>query len=311
MSLDLEPDDAQRAIHDELARFAGERCGEARLKTQVGVFDADLWRELADFGVLALATPEGDGGAAELCLACEALGAAVFPGPLCASVLAAQILPEAERREVTAGRAIVSLGTPPLMPFAPVATLFLAHDGDRVRRATPRGEIAPEATLGGEPWGRVALELGQPLPASARAFALHGVAFAAYTAAAGAALVARAAEHARTRRQFGRAIGEFQAVSHPLADCVIRCDAARLLARAAACAIDTDQADAAARAAAARLSARAAALDAAHTTHQVFGAQGIAIEGPVFHVSRRIRQLASQPPDDTRARAAVLAPYAA
>jgi len=311
VSLDLEPDDAQRAIHDELARFAAERCGEAFLKAHVDRFAIDVWRELAALGVLALATPEGDGGAAELCLACEALGAAVFPGPLCASVLAAQILPEAERREVTAGRAIVSLGTPPLLPFAPVATLFLAQDGDAIRLATPRGEVAPHATLGGEPWGRVALDLGDELPASERAFAVHDVALAAYTAAAGAALVARAAEHARTRRQFGRTLGEFQAVSHPLADCAIRCDAARILARAAACAIDADEPDAATRAASARLSARAAALEAAHTTHQAFGAQGIALEGPVFHVSRRIRQLASQPPGDTRARAAVLAPYAA
>ena len=311
MSLDLEPDDAQRAIHGELARFCADRASEAELKQHVGAFSADLWRDLAALGVLALATPEGDGGAGELCLACEALGAAVFPGPLCASVLAAQILPEPERREVIAGRAIVSLGAPPLMPFAPVANLFLAQDGDRIRRGTPRGEVAPEATLGGEPWGRVALELGDPIPASERAFALHDVAFAAYTAAAGAALVARAAEHARTRKQFGRAIGEFQAVSHPLTDCAIRCDAARLLARAAACAVDLDERDLAVRAAAARLSARAAALGAAHTAHQVFGAQGIALEGPVFHVSRRIRQLASQPPDDVRARAAVLAPYAA
>jgi alkylation response protein AidB-like acyl-CoA dehydrogenase len=311
VSLDLEPDDAQRAIHDELARFCAERCGEARLKEQAGRFAADLWRGLADLGVLALATPEGDGGAAELCLACEALGAAVFPGPICASVLAAQILPEAERRDVTSGRAIVSLGTPPLLPFAPVATLFLALDGDTVRRATARGEVAPEATLGGEPWGRVALELGESLPASALAFAVHDVAFAAYTAAAGAALVVCAAEHARTRRQFGRTIGEFQAVSHPLADCAMRCDAARILARAAACAIDGDEPDIAPRAAAAALSARAAAQGAAHTAHQVFGAQGIALEGPVFHVSRRIRQLASQPPGDLRARAAVLALYAA
>ena len=311
MSLDLEPDDAQQAIHDELARFAAERCGEALLKTQVDRFAVGLWRELAALGVLALATPEGDGGAAELCIACEALGAAVFPGPICASVLAAQILLEAERRAVTAGRAIVSVGAPPLMPFAPVATLFLALDGDRIHRATPRGEVVPHATLGGEPWGRVELELGEALPASDRVFAVHDVAFAAYTAAAGAALVARAAEHARTRRQFGRAIGEFQAVSHPLADCAIRSDAARILARAAACAIDADEPDAAIRAAAARLSARAAALDAAHTAHQIFGAQGIAIEGPVFHLSRRIRQLASQPPGDLRARAAVLAPYAA
>jgi alkylation response protein AidB-like acyl-CoA dehydrogenase len=309
--IDLELDDAQRAIHDELSRFCADRCGEPELKALDGRFPADLWRELAALGVLALATPEGDGGAAELCAACEALGAAVFPGPLCASVLAAQLLPEAERRDVTSGRAIVSLGHPPLMPFAPHAQIFLALDGEGVRHARPRGPVEALSTLGGEPWGRVELELGDALPDAERAFALHDTAFAAYLAAAGAALVGRAALHARTRRQFGRALGEFQAVAHPLADCAMRCDAARILARRAACALDASDDDASVRAALARLSARAAALDAAHVGHQVFGAQGIALEGPVFNVSRRIRQLASLPEGLLRAREAVLAPLSA
>jgi hypothetical protein len=60
-------------------------------------------------------------------------------------------------------------------------------------------------------------------------------------------------------------------------------------------------------AAAARLSARRAALDAAHTCHQLFGAVGITLEGPVFHISRRLRQLASQPPGESAARASLLA----
>jgi hypothetical protein len=258
---------------------------------------------------LSLATPEGVGGAAELVAACEALGTAVFPGPVCASVLAAQLLPEAERRSVTRGEAIVSLGTPPLMPWAPHATHFLVAEGGRIRRATPRAAIEPIATLGGEPWGRAALELGEALPGAARALALHDLALAAYLAAAGHDLVRRTAEHACTRRQFGRAIGEFQAVAHPLADRLMRCDAARTLARAAGCAFDAGAPDLPARAAVARLSARAAALAAAHTAHQLFGAQSIALEGPVFRVSRRIRQLVSQPPDDAAAQAAALAPW--
>lgn len=309
MSIDLEPGDEQQAIHATLARFCAERWSEAEQRAHEGRFPAALWRELARLGALALATPEGEGGAAELVAAHEALGAAVFPGPLCASVLAAQILPADERRALLRGEALVSLGAPPLMPFAPSATLFLVAEGGRIRRATPRGAIAPVETLGGEPWGRVALEPGEELPADARAFALHDLAQAAYLAAAGSELVARTAAHARSRRQFGRAIGDFQAVAHPLADCAMRCDAARTLARAAACAWDACTADVSALSAAARLSARAAALAAAHTGHQLFGAQGIALEGPVFRVSRRIRQLASQPPDDGAARAAVLAPY--
>ena len=87
----------------------------------------------------------------------------------------------------------------------------------------------------------------------------------------------------------------------------MRLDAAATLARIAAHAWDENAADLRARAAAARLSATRAALDAAHTAHQLFGAQGITLEGPVFHVSRRIRQLASQPPPSDAARDALLA----
>ena len=60
-------------------------------------------------------------------------------------------------------------------------------------------------------------------------------------------------------------------------------------------------------AAGARLSAARSAVAAAHVCHQLFGAQGITLEGPVFHVSRRIRQLASQAPGDASARGVLLA----
>jgi alkylation response protein AidB-like acyl-CoA dehydrogenase len=266
-----------------------------------------LWQELAALGVLALATPEGDGGARELCAALESLGAAVFPGPLAATCFATQLLDAKERARVASGEWIVALGAPPLVPFAPVADCFLALDGERVHRAEPRGAILPVETIGGEPWGRVDLALGDALPSDARAWALHDTALAAYGAAAGGALVATTAAHARTRQQFGRAIGDFQAVAHPLADARVRLDCAATLARIAAHAWDSRASDARARAAAARLSATRAALDAAYTCHQLFGAQGITLEGPVFHVSRRIRQLASQPPALDLARAALLA----
>jgi alkylation response protein AidB-like acyl-CoA dehydrogenase len=307
LSLDLALDDAEQAIADAVAKFCAERCPEAIVREAAGSLPRALWRELAELGVLALATPEGDGGARELCAALESLGAAVFPGPLPATFFATQVLAEKERIRVAQGEWIVALGAPPLLPFAPVADCFLALAGDRVHRAEPRGAITAVETLGGEPWGRVDLELGPPLAADARAWALHDLALAAYAAAAGGALVRATAAHARTRTQFGRAIGEFQAVAHPLADAHVRLEAAATLARIAAHAWDENAADLRARAAAARLSAARAALDAAHTSHQLFGALGITLEGPVFHVSRRIRQLASQPPPSDTARDALLA----
>lgn len=307
MSIDLEFDDAQLAIRDAVSRFCAERCPEEC----AGDLPTGLWRELAELGVLALATPEGEGGAAEAVAALEALGRAIFPGPLAATFLATQLLPQGDRDAVTSGERIVSVGVPPLMPWAAQATIFLAVDGDRIWRAEPLSEVVACETLGGEPWGRVELARGAAQGPTRRAHSLHDTAIAAYAAAAGRRLVDAAAEHARTRVQFGRPIGEFQAVAHPLADAAMRLDAACTLARAAACAFDADPDSEATRAAAgaARLSARGAGLFAAHVTHQVFGAIGITLEGPVFRVSRRLRQLASQPPTDAAAREAVLASF--
>ena len=209
---------------------------------------------------------------------------------------------------------MVSLGSPPLLAWAPAAQLFVEIEGQSAFLARPCGAVEPVETLGGEPWGRVELERTAPLGDARRALALHDIALAAYLAAAGTRLVEDASEHARTRKQFGRAIGEFQAVAHPLADAWVQLAGAATLARGAAFRFDRAGGEspgpaALAAAGGARLSAARAALGAAHVCHQVFGAIGITLEGPVFHVSRRIRQLASDPERDGPARAALLAAY--
>lgn len=306
--LDLAFDDAQQAIGDTLRQFCADRLSDGAVKSLAGELPREVWRELAELGVLALATPEGDGGALELVAAIEALGEAVFPGPLAATCFAAQVLPEAQRERVTSGEAVVAVGEPPLVPWAPEAELFIEVADERAFLAEPDGAVEPVDTLGGEVWGRVALRRGPELGGVARARIVHDLVLAAYTAAAGLRLVADTAEHARARRQFGRAIGDFQAVAHPLADCWMELTSGQGLARAAAFELDEgDEAKARVRAGAARIAAARAGVQAAHTCHQLFGAVGITLEGPVFHVSRRLRQLASQPPGDAPARQALLA----
>lgn len=296
MSLDLDFDDGQQAVAEAVAAFCRERCPDEVVRESAGTLPLRLWRELAGLGVLALCTPEGDGGALEWVAALESLGRFVFPGPLAATAFAGQCLSGAERARVVAGDAIVSLGAPPLLPFAPLAQVFVESGGARAWLAHPDGEVAPQATLGGEPWGRATLVRERELADAPRAGVLHDVVVAAYAAAAGERLVDDAAEHARARRQFGKPIGEFQAVAHPLADCSIALTAARTLARTAAFHWDAHGWQAAAAwAGAARVSAARAGLQALRTAHQVFGALGITLEGPAFHVSRRLRQLASQP----------------
>ena len=308
MSLDLELDDAQQALAGAVEAFCREVGAEALARRSDAILPREVWRGLGALGVLACATPEGDGGACELVAALESLGRACFPGPLAATFFATQLLPAPERLRVASGEALVAVGAPPLVPWAAAADVFVETDGMRAWLARPRGPVVPVATLGAEPWGRVDLERGPELVPCARALALSDLALGAYLAAAGQRLVDAASEHARARRQFGRPIGDFQAVAHPLADCAMRLAAARDLARWAACCFDTGDARGPELAAAARLSARTASLEAASTSHQVFGALGVTVEGPAFFASRRIRQLASLPPGSERAREAVLAP---
>jgi hypothetical protein len=222
-------------------------------------------------------------------------------------VFAAQALPEPERGAVLRGEALVALGAPPVLPWAPEADVFIETDGASAWRARPRGPVAALGSLGGEPFGRLELERLATLQNVGRARDLAELARAAWLVGAARRLLETAAEHARTRRQFGRAIGEFQAVAHPLADAWIAAAAAEALERAAAFALDAGRSGAAAGAGAARRSASRAARRALRAAHQTLGALGITLEGPLFHLSRRARQLAAPPADEATADAELLA----
>ena len=79
-SLDLGLDDGQAAIATALAEFCRDRLDPDSPEAGGGACPDALWRDLADLGVLAIATPEGDGGAREIVAAMETLGRARFPG---------------------------------------------------------------------------------------------------------------------------------------------------------------------------------------------------------------------------------------
>jgi alkylation response protein AidB-like acyl-CoA dehydrogenase len=66
------------------------------------------------------------------------------------------------------------------------------------------------------------------------------VALAADSAGGAAASLALATEYAKTRHQFGRAIGSFQAIKHKLADMYIGADSALAMATQAAEMLDTN-----------------------------------------------------------------------
>ena len=86
-------------------------------------------------------------------------------------------------------------------------------------------------------------------------------------------LIERCVEHARTRRQFGHRIGEFQAVAHRIVEMKLRFDSARLLLHRACWQMDQG-ADSVLAVALSKLAVSEGALAGAVDAVQIFGGRG-------------------------------------
>ncbi|EJN61339.1 acyl-CoA dehydrogenase family protein [Halogranum rubrum] len=84
----------------------------------------------------------------------------------------------------------------------------------------------------------------------------------------------RALDYAQEREQFGRSIGQFQAIQHKLADMHIRTEAARQLTYKSAWSVDNDEGQLTALASMAKEFASRVATDAADEAVQIFGGSG-------------------------------------
>ncbi|GAA2663426.1 acyl-CoA dehydrogenase family protein [Streptomyces lunalinharesii] len=300
----------QEALAGSVRRYCAAKCTEDVQRAGSQAFPRPFWRGLAELGVLALAVPGEGGGAGEVAAVALELGRALAPGPLAATVFAARTLPSACTPPVVSGERLVSWGSPPLMPWSPLADVFIETDGERAWLARPAGAVKPLETLGNEPWGRLSLERVLPLEDVQEGTDLAHMMLAGYLWGAGRRVLDAAVEHARTRVQFGRAIGTFQAVAHPLVNAGLGLQAAEKLVKVAARAIDHRHPQGSALASAARLSASNAAMEAAFVSHQTHGAIGYSVEGPIGHVAQRIRQLSMVPSHAHHTGEQVLAMYA-
>ena len=311
-SLDMSFNEDQEAIRAAVDRFCTQQNVEQFARQSDAPFPWELWRQLAQLGIFCPAAPghEEAGGALEVCAISESLGHHVFPGPIAATFLAVQLVDASDVSRLTDGRSLVSVSSASssLLPVGTEADLFLIVDNNTIALAHKPTHVDPVSTLGGEIWGRASLKSDKQLTGASRGLTLGNIASAAYLIGAAWRLLKDASEHAATRKQFGKTLGEFQAISHPLADCAISLTGAQTLVRAAACSFDSGDSHRAQQlGAAAMVSARRASLNTAFACHQVFSGIGITLEGPVFHITRRIRQLASTPPTDTREQHLLLA----
>ena len=274
------------------------------------------WSELAELGWTGVSIPEEDGGAGltfvEEAVLFEELGRALYRGPFFSTIaVALPALPDDLRAEVAAGETSWALAFGPLVPDLDTADRIAMVGGDTIYELEGAEREILETTddtrplgvvRGGEPGRRLAdssvLPEIQDRTRAALAIEACGVARRA---------LEYAIEHASTREQFGKKIGAYQAVSHPLADAYTRLELARSLSLWAAwCVAERDE-QAAVAAASAKAFASEAAVAVCETAIQVHGGIGFTWEHVLHRLYKRALWIESFSTSGTRLRAEVAA----
>ncbi|MBS9533149.1 acyl-CoA dehydrogenase family protein [Mycobacterium sp. M1] len=290
MKFDLDQEQRDFAASIDAALGAADVPGAVRAwSTGDTAAGKQVWNQLAELGVTALAVPEEHDGIGahpvDLMVAVEALGRWCVPGPVVESIAVAPILlagaPDAGERlaALAAGEAIATVALPPHTPRAVDAevadvvllaengTVSTARPGTRHRSVDPSRGVF-DVTADGASWSAD----------TARAYEFGALATAAQLIGAGQAMLDTAVEYAKQRTQFGRVIGGYQAIKHKLADVHIALELARPLVYGAALSLADGSGDTVRDVSAAKVAASDAALLAAHSSLQTHGAIGFTSE---------------------------------
>jgi hypothetical protein len=222
----------------------------------------------------------------------EELGRALYRGPYFATVgLTLPALPPEERAAVATGETSWTLAFGPLVPDLDSAervaivggdSIYELEGGEREILATTDESRPLGVVRGGEPGTRLADSgvLAEIEARSQTALALE---------ACGVARLALedAVEHASSREQFGKKIGAYQAVSHPLANAYTRIELSRSLALWAAWCVATGDEQAPIAAAAAKSYAGDSAVAVCETAIQALGGIGFTWEHRLHRLYKR------------------------
>jgi alkylation response protein AidB-like acyl-CoA dehydrogenase len=324
MAITEEQRAVQRAVSD-----ATLRAGTIGTVRAMAAGAPDAWRahwpELAGLGLFGIALPEELGGAGsgldDQCAALEQAAFALVPGPVLPTVLAGlllarhpelpvakELVPALAGGSATAAVALspgtlstepdglVVSGTTGPVPMADhlilsaSGTWFVVDPGQPGVTSTRQDSADPSCPVARVTLDRV--QVDRLLPGLATEDVLDLAATLAAAEAAGVAgwCVRSAAEYAQVRRQFGKAIGSFQAVKHLCAEMLVRAELAAAVAWDAARAGGTGLASATAAAI-----ALDAAVDNAKDCVQVLGGIGFTWEHDAHLYLRRALALRRTP----------------
>ena len=261
---------------------------------------APTWAQLGELGWTGATVAEEHGGAGltflEEAVLHEESGRALLHAPLWSTSTFLPFLPVEDQAAVAAGDASWTLALGPLVPDLDTATHVAVLGGDTIWQLdgadreilATSDESRPLGVLSGGEAGRALC--GSDVLPSVRTRSLAILALEAV--GVGARALELAVGYVAEREQFGRRIGSYQAVSHPLASSLAEIELARSLAWWAAWCVAHDDPDAPVAAAAAKADAADAAVLACERAIQAHGGIGFTWE----HVLHRLykRALATQ-----------------
>ena len=247
----------------------------------------DRWPELAELGWLGVSVAEEDGGVGltfvEEAILLEELGYALYPGPYLATIgFALGTLGPEDRAAVAAGTVKWSAEVNGLTPWLGSVDKVVDMDGSA---QDARGEELPTVDPS-RPVGRLERTNSTPLPGS-RDIPRARTAMAAEAVGIAQRVLELGIEHATTRKQFGKPIGVYQAVSHQLANTYADVELARSLVYWAAWCVAEEDEQAPVAAAAAKAFAAEAAVAACERSIQVHGGTGFTWEHPLHRFYKR------------------------
>jgi alkylation response protein AidB-like acyl-CoA dehydrogenase len=293
VQFDLSPQqsDVLAAVHTLLGRHAGE----ARLRDLGGdapAYDFELDAALEAAGFASIGT-DADGGPLDAALVVEAVASALGSVAITGRALVAAGLGLTELPRPIA--LVSSRHHGPARFAADAATLMVIEAGESgcIRVAdVSEGRFARVHSRYGYPFGDVdTVPDGTELAGvtAARATAWWQVGLATEMVGSMSAALGLTVSHVRERKQFGRAIGSFQAIQHRLSELTVLLDGARFLVLEAAFRGAPEEA-----AAAALIHASTVARRLPGELHQMSGALGFATEYPLHLWTMRLPALLAE-----------------
>jgi alkylation response protein AidB-like acyl-CoA dehydrogenase len=289
------------------ARFKPERVREL---AEADEHDEGAWKEMAELGWPGIFIDEEHGGQGlgivELAILMEELGYALAPVPFLSNAAAGLVLQHAgsdEQKErwlpgIASGEArgtvgIAHDGEARLVPDAASAELIvlLSLDGSASVLESSAADIEPfDAMDRTRRFARVRAQGGDALAGDGEAaLARILTALAAETVGVAQRAMEMAVEYARDRKQFGRPIGSYQAVSHRCAQMLLEVEGSRSAAYYAAWCADAEPESLPAAASMAKAYASDAGWRVCGSSLQVHGGIGFTWEHDLHFYLKRAK----------------------